>query len=318
MAKRVLITGGAGFIGSHLVRRLMDRGDEIHVIIRPSTPLHRLRNVLGTIGVHTVSLSDEKSLARCLRQVNPEHVYHLAVETRITSRRDVASAVTSVRGDLLNLMTLLAALAKLPRPPEMFVRAGSIAEYGTAPVPWHEDQKEEPATPYAASLAAGTMYLRALESELPFPAHTARLALVFGPGQAETFLIPALIRACQEAAEFSVRQPSDRRDLIYVEDVIEALILLAGSRLTGCQVINISTGAAPTMREVAEEIIDIVGADASIVRFDYPSSQANSVLLASAERGHSILGWSAQTSLRAGLQHTIETVRRPEAVLGAM
>lgn len=321
MAQRVLITGGAGFIGSHLVRRLLDRGDEVHALVRPETSLHRLVDTTGALRIHTMRLADDEALATCLAEAAPEQVYHLAAETRLTARADFSGATLSVREDLWNLITLLAALSKLPRPPAVFVRAGSIAEYGSAPVPYHEDQKEQPETPYGAGLAAGTMYLHVLESVLPFPAATARLALVFGPGQSESFLIPALIRACIDGKPFHVSRPSDRRDLIYIDDVIEALLLLADSPQPGCHAINIATGVAPTMREVAGQIIDATGADPALVEFgDQATGPGISELLASPERAHRLLDWSATTSLSEGIRQTVAAIPRSRAMTaqGAM
>src|SRR3546814_11080573 len=81
-------------------------------------------------------------------------------------------------------------MAEQDRPPRAVVRTGSIAEYGTGPLPYREDQHEEPETPYAVTHVIGTEQLRRLASILPFPVVTVRLALVYGPGQSEDFLIP--------------------------------------------------------------------------------------------------------------------------------
>src|SRR3546814_15465628 len=84
-------------------------------------------------------------------------------------------------------------MAEQDRPPRAVVRTGSIAEYGTGPLPYREDQHEEPETPYAVPHVIGTEQLRRLASILPFPVVTGRRALVHGPGHSEGFLLPAMI-----------------------------------------------------------------------------------------------------------------------------
>jgi len=130
-----------------------------------------------------------------------------------------------------------------------------------------------------------------LESALPFPGVTARLALVFGPGQAESFLIPALIQACLQNKPFQVNRPSDQRDLIYIDDVINALMLLADNPPPGSQAINIATGIAPTMREVADHILNAAGAAPKLLQFGDPSPQSGiSEMRASPEFARALLG----------------------------
>jgi nucleoside-diphosphate-sugar epimerase len=159
------------------------------------------------------------------------------------------------------------------------------------------------------------MFLRVLERELPFSVTTARLALVFGPDQSESFLIPALIRACLEGRPFHVSRPSDRRDLIYVDDAIDAFMLMADNQPPGCHAINIASGIAPSMREVAGHIIDATGADPALVRFGDPAPESGiSELLASPEKARRLLSWSATTLLREGIRQTVAVMARPQAM----
>src|SRR3546814_16839953 len=101
-------------------------------------------------------------------------------------------------------------MAEQDRPPRAVVRTGSIAEYGTGPLPYREDQHEEPETPYAVTHVIGTEQLRRLASILPFPVVTVRLALVSGPGQSEDFLLPAMIRRVLEGKPLTVTPPAHR------------------------------------------------------------------------------------------------------------
>lgn len=109
--------------------------------------------------------------------------------------------------------------------------------------------------------------MQGLQSRLPFPVVTARLSLTYGPAQSESFLIPSLIRHCLAGEPSTIRHPSARRDLIFVDDVVEALCRLPYADLRGGEVVNIASGNAPTMRETVTEILAATGADSANVEF---------------------------------------------------
>lgn len=313
--RRSLVTGAAGFIGSHLVSRLVARGDEVHVVVRPETAFDRLRGVTGAIVVHKLNLADGPALSDCLNAAAPEHVYHLATQTRASAEPGFDTALRTIREDQANLITLLATMANMPVPPAAFVRTGTIAEYGRAPLPYREYEREEPVSPYGASMVAGTHYIQMLEAVLPFPVITARLALVYGAGQSEEFLVPALIRACLEGRNMLVRRPCDRRDLLYIDDAVDALVRLAENPPPGCSILNIATGTAPTMREVAGLVIAATGADPSLVEFDEMGSAAGeSELRAATGRAKALIGWSAAMPLDKGIARTVAAMSRSPAI----
>ena len=313
---RSLITGAAGFIGMHLVRRLLARGDEVHVLVRPETAPARLQALADEVTVHRLALADADALTQCLKRAAPEQIFHLASETRKTVTPGFVAARQTILDYQVELITLLEALAGMPQPPKSLVRAGTIAEYGEAPVPGHEDQREAPTTPYGAAFAAGTHYIQMLAGILPFPVVTPRLALVYGAGQSEAFLIPAMIRACLEGRKTVVRRPRDRRDLLYIEDAIEALVRCGDAPPPGCSVINICTGMAPTMREVAGIVIAATKADPSLVAFDESDpNQTVSELWATTDRARELIGWSSTTALDAGIARTVAAMRRSSPVL---
>jgi UDP-glucose 4-epimerase len=303
--RRVLVTGAAGFIGAQLVRRLLAQGDEVHVLVRPATSLERLHDLAGDIQVHHSGLADRPTLDLCLAQARPELVFHLAAETRKVMTPDVAAARRSL-ANLTNLITLIEALAALRQPPQALVRAGTIAEYGRAPVPFREDDRELPVNPYGTSMMAGTHYLRMLGPSLPCPVATARLALVYGPGQAEEFFIPAAIRKCLAGERVELVRPADRRDLIHIDDAVAGLLALGHAPPPGASVVNIATGIAPLMREVAQVVVAATGADPGLIRYhraarDEPASE----LCADSGRARDLLGWEARIGLAWGVRQTV-------------
>ncbi|MDB5685841.1 MAG: hypothetical protein JWR77_430, partial [Rhizorhabdus sp.] len=182
--------------------------------------------------------------------------------------------------------------------------AGSLAEYGNGAMPSHEDQREDPLTVYTAAMVAGAHYARMLQPRLPFPVITARFALVYGPGQSEDYFLPWLVRRCLAGQPSDVRRPQSRRDMIYIDDVVEGLRGMATVALPGGTILNLSTGQAPTVGEIAMFVLAACRADPALVRFeqeDAPNFRAET-LHGSPARACNLLGWAARTPLAEGLQ----------------
>lgn len=312
--ERVLVTGAAGFIGSHLVRRLVERGVEVHAVLRPTTRPDRLAALADTITIHRLDLGDSAALAACLAEVAPQAVYHLAAETRSTTQPSFAAARATMLDNQLPLIALVETLSALPQPPRVVVRAGTIAEYGASPLPFREDAREAPVTPYGAGMLAGTHYLAMLQDAIPFPIMTARLALVYGEGQSEGFLIPRLIRASLEGRVTRIDRPDDTRDLLYVEDAVAGLLALAERPLSGARAINIGTGVAPTMREVVQMVLEATGADPALAQFGEGKSRPGIAdLLTDTTLAADAIGWRAATPLAAGIALTVSALKRTNA-----
>ncbi|MDZ5696476.1 NAD(P)-dependent oxidoreductase [Chelativorans sp. M5D2P16] len=311
-----MITGGAGFVGSHLVGACLEQGHEVHVVARAPERAERLRRFAGDIIQHDFDLRSEPDLRRCVREVAPEIIYHLAA----SPRRPADAAFTDARSyfgeDIQIVISLLSAAAQSSVPPSATICTGSLAEYGLAPRPYREDTREAPVTLYGAGMVAAAHLVAALQPRLPFPVATARLALVYGPGQSMDYFVPALVGRCLAGARFLVRRPDDRRDLIHVDDVVAALTQMASRPLPGAAVVNIATGIAPTMREVARQVVEATGADPGLVTFGRNSPEDGAPdLRGSPDRAARLLGWRARISLTDGIRRLVawhrEHVDRP-------
>ncbi len=307
---RVFITGAAGFLGSYLAKRCLEQEDEVHALVRPGSSLHRLSAVRDKIVFHRFDLADRKSLENSFREVRPECVYHFAIRTRWREEKGLSDAIGSVRVELLNLLNLLAVAQATDPSPDVLIRAGSLAEYGPGPTPFRESQREEPIDTYSSVLVAGTHYSKMLRSRLSFPVITARFALLYGPGQSEQFFIPNLIQRSLSGLTTRVARPDDRRDLLYIDDAVDALLQLAQDPLRVPAVVNVSTGVAPKMSEVAEIILEATGVDRSLVHFEKNKVKGGiAELLGCPDLIHEQLGWQACVSLSEGVGHTVDWYR---------
>jgi nucleoside-diphosphate-sugar epimerase len=132
---------------------------------------------------------------------------------------------------------------------------------------------------------------------------TARLALVYGAGQASDFLVPALVESCLARRPLTLNRPHDRRDLLHVDDVVDALLLLAEADVPTGTIVNIGSGEPVSVAEVAALALEITGADARLLE---AKAQANPVtLLLATQRMERLTGWKRRISLRDGLASVI-------------
>lgn len=311
---RILITGGAGFVGSHLAAAALAANHQVHVVARPASDTTRLEKLGDRVFRHRFDLRDDAELRRCLADICPQIVFHLAASPRRREDPGLEDVHEFVREDLDTLVLLLRRLGESGRPPSAVIRAGSLAEYGTATPPHREEQREQPVTAYSAALVAATQLVSGIRSRLRFPVTTARLALVYGPAQSSDYFVPHLISKCLAGQEAAVLRPDDRRDFIYVDDVVDALLLLASGAGRNAGVINISSGVAPSMREVAKLIIGLTGADPDLVRYSASSPASGaSHLCCSPELAGELLGWRVKVALPAGLLRTVQWYREQPA-----
>jgi nucleoside-diphosphate-sugar epimerase len=309
---QVLIFGGTGFIGSHLARHCLDLGDEVAIAARPESNPWRLADLHGRLKIHSVALSDRQALVRLFYEVRADHVFFLAAQAKRPPKTDFSDVNDSINEDLFGLLNVLSACAAGGSIPKNLVRAGSLAEYGNNPVPYVESQREKPLNAYAASMAAGTHFAQMMQPRLPFPAIHARLALCYGTTQSSDFLIPTLIRNGLARRQTVLSRPHDRRDIIYVQDVVEGLRKLAGASLPGGTIINLATGIAPSMAEIAKFILQALGEREDLIVFDEAPIQPDTTshLCGAPDLARELIGWSAKTGFAQGLRLTVNLTKQ--------
>jgi len=309
---RVLVTGANGFVGSHLVARLAADGHEVTAAVRPSADLRRLAPLGTAVSIVRLELDDGPALAGAFARARPEAVYHLACRTRPGGQDAIAEARRFLSEDVTNLMRVVSAAAEAQEPPFLLVRTGTLAEYGSAPPPHTEETLPRPSTPYGAGALAGSVMLGSLTGKTPFRLLNLRLGLTYGPGQDESFLIPRIIRRLAEREPVTVARPAARRDLIHVDDVTAALLAALRTPVPTGTVLNICSGEAPTMKQVARILSRLTGAPGTLLSYGPANAGADDVLSCDPQAAQSLLSWRAKVPLEEGLARLVHAFPAPQ------
>lgn len=304
----VLITGATGFIGSHLVKACLKRGDQVTVLARPSSSLEKISEVSSSVNLIRVELTDTAYLQSIFENSCPDIVFHAAAMTKASAGAALEDSSESVRENLLTLLGVLQAATACKIPPRSLIRLGTIAEYGDNSAPYVETQCEHPRDSYGASMLAGTKYLEMLRPRLPFAAVTARLSLTYGPGQTGTQLVPYLVNNLLRRQTVHVGRPDDTRDFIHVNDVVRALLLLADNPLAAGPVVNISTGIATKVSDVVAALAKLTETSAELIENSSPTGPVMN-LVNDPTLIKSKLSWTPEIPLMDGLRDTVEWSR---------
>jgi UDP-glucose 4-epimerase len=302
---RVLITGGAGFIGSHLVEHYQGRAD---IIVLDNLRSGYLRNLDGLS--HTFingSVTDPTAVARAVQGV--DLVFHLAAMISVPeSMSDPRECVNiNVNGLLHVLEASVAAGVK------KFVLASSAAVYGDNPVvPKTENMTPEPKSPYAMTKLDGEYYLEMFRSGGGICTASLRFFNVFGPrqdpGSAYAAVVPIFIQKALANKNLTIYGDGDQtRDFIYVRDIVAALVHVA-QRPDLHGTYNVGYSTSMTINSLAAQILHSSGSSSEIVHLperhgDVRHSRAAIDKLLSS-------GFCHVSSMKQGLNETLETFRK--------
>jgi nucleoside-diphosphate-sugar epimerase len=311
MARRALVTGATGFIGSCLARQLVADQQEVHVLARKGSNRWRINDISEHITEHAVDLRDEDGVKKCVREIQPSVIYHLATYGAHPYETDHVQIMSS---NLLGTMSLVEACIKEGF--DCFVNMGSSSEYGQKDKPMKENDILEPVDYYGVSKAAATLLCGCVARRTDFAIFTIRPFAVYGYYEAPSRLIPTIIRACLEGRNPELLSPDSVRDFIFVEDVVGAIIELVhvvlgrASEISG-QVFNVGSGKQHTVGEVAQKIIELAQADVQPLWSHAPSRDRiePSMWISDSSKINNLLNWKPRFELTDGLQKTLEWFR---------
>jgi UDP-glucose 4-epimerase len=298
---RAVVTGGAGFIGSHVADALLARGDEVHVVDNLATG--KRAQVPAAATFHELDVRDP--LDALFADVRPEAVFHLAAQAdvRVSVERPDFDATVNVIG------TIRVLEAARPHGARVVLASTGGAIYGECARPAREDDPRLPLAPYGTSKLAGEEYL-ATYNRLHGTSHVAlRLANVYGPRQdphGEAGVVAIFLRKLARGESPRIfGDGSQTRDYVYVGDVVRAGLACLGR---GGGVFNVGTGIETSVVELYADCRAVAGStlEAELAPARLGELQRSVLDAGLAERE---LGWRPETTLEQGLRATWEWIR---------
>lgn len=311
--KKVLVTGASGFIGSHLVERLVELGANVRALahynsrndwglleLLPTTIQNEIEVVLG-------DLTDPHSTAKMIQGCGI--IFHLAALIAIPySYIAPAYYVASNCGGTVNLLE-----AARNHGVERFVHTSTSETYGTAQyTPIDEAHPLRGQSPYAASKIGADKLAESYHLSFALPVVTLRPFNTFGPRQSARAIIPTIISQGLSGQVIRLGSLTPIRDLTFVSDTVEGFIQAAVCPQAIGEVINLGSGKSITIGELAWKIVSLLGGDKEIISEQErirPDASEVMKLICNYGKAQKLLGWEPRMSLKEGLNRTIAYIR---------
>ena len=310
--KKILVTGAGGFIGSHLVEKLVNLDAEVTAFVRynsrsdfgfieilPSEIKEKLNIVQG-------DLSDSDAVRNAVK--GADIVFHLGALIAIPY--SYINPRETIETNILGTLNVLTAAKE--NEIEKFIHTSTSEVYGTARyVPIDENHPLQGQSPYSASKIGADKIAESFYNSFDLPVAIIRPFNTFGPRQSARAVIPAIITQALSKEKIFLGSLHPTRDYTYIRDVVEAFIEVAESPKSTGEVINIGSNFEVSIGTLAEKIISLIGKNAEIItdpaRIRPPKSEVEE-LWCDNTKAKRLLGWEPKTLIDDGLKKTIEWI----------
>jgi len=304
---RILVTGGAGFIGSHVVDRFIELGHEVRVFDDLSSGRREFVNAAAPLVIG--DLADDAAVERCVAEFRPEIVDHHAAQ--IDVRHSVDDPVHDARTNILGGLALLRSCTRHGVKKFVYASTGG-ALYGEARfLPATEEHPVNPESPYGASKHTVEHYLHLWRLLHGLDYTVLRYPNVYGPRQnphGEAGVNAIFIGLMLEGRRPRIFGDGTAvRDYLFVTDVVDANVL-ALERGSG-EIVNLGTGVGTSVNDIVRELQDIIGFREAAIH-DAPRPGEIQRIYLDASRARRVLGWEPRVEFAEGLRRTVEWTRQ--------
>jgi len=303
-----LVTGGAGFIGSHLAEELLRRGHRVRVVDNLVTGKRRNLDQISAADFVEGDLADRSVAERAAAGV--DYVLHQAAIPSVP--RSVNDPITSNTANVTSTLNLL--VAARDAGVKRLVYAGSSSAYGnTAALPKREDMPANPLSPYALQKFVGEQYGRLFTELYGFPTVTTRYFNVFGPrqdpGSPYSGVISLFATALPAGKQPTIYGDGEQtRDFTYIANVVDGVLKACEAPKAAGQVVNVATGQRISLNDLLRTLNTIVGSNLQAI---YKDARAGDVRDSQADisKAKALLGYSPSVDLEEGLRRTLSALR---------
>lgn len=305
MGVKVFLTGGTGFVGANLVRALLREGYDVHLAVRETSKLWRIEQILSRVTLHKCKLENADDIGQVLKTLKPRGIIHLAAYGGSPGLKGKAETIST---NLTSFVNLLDAAYEIGF--EWFINTGSSSEYGVKDSPMKESDFPNPINLYGVTKLSSTLFAQAYAKKFGLPVVTLRLFSPFGFYEDSSRLIPYIIESMLKKAPTKLSCPSNVRDFIFIEDVIEAYLKVIQhiSKFESGDVLNVGSGKQHTILQCFEILKRITGysMDPQWHSIEPRDSDLAKIWEADISKINSIIGYTPAYSFEQGLSKTVQ------------
>lgn len=293
--KTILVTGASGFIGMHLCARLHELGANVHGTSRS------VRKGGFVSRWHQVDLGDSMATQRLIDIVAPDILFHLA--SFVSGDRRIEYVLPALQSNLVSTVNLLVSATNTCC--TRIVLTGSLEEAEG------DVSMAVPASPYAAAKGAASSYASMFHSLYGTPVVTARLFMVYGPGQGDhTKLVPYVTLSLLRGQVARLMSGARKVDWIYIDDVVDAYLALASGEGVHGQIFDVGSGEFVAVRDIVGQLVDIIDPALQPIFGSVADRPLERIRVANVNHTYQALSWKPATTLNQGLRQTVEWYRK--------
>lgn len=303
--KKALITGANGFIGSHVVQRLLKEGAQVSILVREESDLWRIEEFIREIRVFKADLRDRDRIYSYINELKPDYVFHMAAYGVDSRQKNYLTAVNTNVIGTMNLLTPLITLGC-----EKFLNIGTCMEYGDKNSIFTEKDYLEPFNIYGSTKASATLLAHQVAAENDIDIATLRLFGLFGEKEDKNRLFPHIILSILKKADVALTGCEQYRDYTYIANVIDGIILAAINKEVKNEIFNMGSGEVRQLKELVTTIFEQMNSKQQPMFGAVPYRERDFIKPhADISKIKQSLNWLPKITIEDGLANTIKWYR---------